>query len=316
MRRSLLVGTLLFLALAGAGIAWAVYRAGADLAHLPGLGAGTWMTVIGLVPLIYAFDALRYRLLAAAVGTPIGWGAAIEASMANFFFSWLTPGAALGAPAAIVTLHRRGVPLAAAGLVAFGKSATSTLILLLLAFMALALGLGPPLPTAVLTPLVAGLAIVVTILAVPVVAALSRRFRSVLARPGGRWRAGLHDAAERLARLPVRALPAIFLSHLLYFCAFVGVLVVLAAALGAAPIGPTVGVSTVFSAFSYVAPTPGGAGLSEASADLFFTGLLAPGPAVAAVLLFRGLTFYLQVIIGLLYIIAAGGLPFFLKEAT
>lgn len=319
MRRSLLVGAVLFVGLAAAGIGWAIHRAGAELHDLPALGARVWALVFVLVPLVYAVDTVRYRLLANAAGAPVGWAAALEASVANFFFSWLTPGAALGAPAAIFTLHRRGMPLAAASLVAFGKSATSTLVILLLAFLALALGIGPAFPGAVVGSLVAGLAVVVAVMAVPVVAALSGRARAWLGRPRpglrGRLGAGLHDAAGRLARLRAGALLAIFASHLAYFVVFVGVLVVLALALGATPPATTVGISATFTAFSYVAPTPGGAGLSEATADLFFAGTLPAGRAVAAVLLFRALTFYLQVVIGLVYVGAAGGLRAFAGRA-
>lgn len=310
-RRSLLVGSALFLGLAGLGVAWSLRRAGPQLPDLPELSRWQWGWLVVLVPAIYGLDALRYRVLGRAAGAPMGWGAALEASTANFFFSWLTPGAALGAPAAVVTLRRRGITLAAASLIAFGKSMTGTLVLLLLAFLALALGLGPAFSPAVVIPLAVGAGVVVGVLALPVLAAAHGGLRGWLqrARPGwrGRLGSGLGDAAARLARLRLHDLGWIFLSHFAYFVAFVGVAVVLVSAFGATPMSHVVGASTVFTAFTYVAPTPGGAGLSEGAADLFFAGLLAPGPAVAAVLIFRALTFYLQVVVGLIYLVAAGG---------
>ncbi|MEZ4471672.1 MAG: lysylphosphatidylglycerol synthase domain-containing protein [bacterium] len=149
-RRSLLLGSLLFVGFAVAGIAFALR--GTPPAGLGALGGAAWSALAVLVVAIYGLDAWRYRVLGSAAGVALAWPAALEASVANFFFSWLTPGSALGAPAAIFTLHRRGVPLAAAGLIAFGKSATGTLVLLGLAFAALALGLGPAPTDALVVP--------------------------------------------------------------------------------------------------------------------------------------------------------------------
>lgn len=312
MRRRLALGSVLFLAFAGAGIAFAIR--GARPEGLGALSGGAWALLALLVPAVYALDALRYRVIGAAAGAPIGWAAALEASVANFFFSWLTPGAAMGAPAAIVTLGRRGVPLAAAGLVAFGKSATGTLALLALAFLALALGLGPA-PDTLVGPLATGAFVVTAALALPVAAARLPRLRAWLGRPRPGWRgrlaAGVGDAAARLAGLRPGAYLLIFISHLLYFAAFIGVAVVAVGALGGQPLAQVAGASTVFTAFSYVAPTPGGAGLTEGAAGVFFGALVGPGRAVAAVLLVRGLTFYLQIGVGLVYVLAAGGLRIF-----
>ncbi|MEZ4464087.1 MAG: lysylphosphatidylglycerol synthase transmembrane domain-containing protein [bacterium] len=278
-RRSLLLGSLAFVGFAVAGIAFALR--GTPPAGLGALGGAAWSALAVLVVAIYGLDAWRYRVLGSAAGVALAWPAALEASVANFFFSWLTPGSALGAPAAIFTLHRRGVPLAAAGLIAFGKSATGTLVLLGLAFAALALGLGPAPTDALVVPLASGAGIVVAALAVPVAASRLPPLRRWLARPRPGWRgrvgAGLHGAAGRLAGLRAGTYSLIFLSHLAYFAAFVGVAVLAVSALGGQPVPRVVGASTVFTAFSYVAPTPGGAGLSEGAAGLFFGG--SSGPA-------------------------------------
>ena len=61
-------------------------------------------------------------------------------------------------------------------------------------------------------------------------------------------------------------------------------------------------------AFTYVLPTPGGSGLSEGTAEAFFGQLLSPQGAVMAVLLFRALTFYLHILVGLVYLPVVGAL--------
>ena len=65
----------------------------------------------------------------------------------------------------------------------------------------------------------------------------------------------------------------------------------------------------------YVAPTPGGAGLAEGAAQGFFGALLPTAGAVVAVLLFRALTFYLYMVVGVLHVAWVGGLGAILAEA-
>ena len=103
---------------------------------------------------------IRYRVFGRAVGERVSWRAALDATVANFFFSWITPGAALGAPAAIVMLGRRGVSWDAAALIAFGKSLTGTALLILLAFAMLAIGLGPDLDRGTLAVFTTGIGVV------------------------------------------------------------------------------------------------------------------------------------------------------------
>jgi hypothetical protein len=121
---------------------------------------------------------------------------------------------------------------------------------------------------------------------------------------------GLRDTVERLARLRSGGLALVLkltAANVAFYVAFVGVAVVLAMTFGAESWLKATGVSAVFLAFSYVAPTPGGAGLAEATAVIFYGSLLPPPEAVAVVLLSRALTFYLQVVIGMIYLPIAGG---------
>ena len=86
-------------------------------------------------------------------------------------------------------------------------------------------------------------------------------------------------------------------THVLYFVAF-------GAVAGLRPFAAVV----VYLMFTYLAPTPGGAGFAEAMAIPFFGPLLPAADAVMFVLCFRGLTLYLQVGVGVPYLLFAGGM--------
>jgi uncharacterized membrane protein YbhN (UPF0104 family) len=119
------------------------------------------------------------------------------------------------------------------------------------------------------------------------------------------------ESIERLGRLRqagVIVLVEISVSHILYFGAFAGVGLVLLDAHGAPVDERSIASMIVYIAFTYVAPTPGGAGFAEAVAIPFFGPIVPAEQAVAVVLMFRALTLYLQVGFGLPYMLIAGGL--------
>lgn len=322
----------LFAGLATAGIAWGVRSSGvtlADLGDLWRLPVGTLVLLFALCFTIYVADVVRYRIFGRAIGETISWRAACDASVANYFFSWITPGAALGAPAAIVMLGRRGVSWDGAVVIAFGKSLTSTAVLIVLAFGMLAIGLGPELDGSMLAVFTTGTGLFAAMLLVPIVGAIwpaattrgldrlegwlgrrrvfaGERARRVVAKLG----AGLRDAVRRLARLRSggAAMPlAILASHLVTLGLLIAVAVVLAHAFGASSTPRAIGISTVYVGFSYVAPTPGGAGLSEAAGPAFYGAILSTRDAMVVVLLFRALTFYLEIAVGIVYLAIVGG---------
>ena len=57
------------------------------------------MLVVGL----YVTDVLRYKALARATSVHITWRAGLDASVANFVFSNITPGSTFGVPATRVS---------------------------------------------------------------------------------------------------------------------------------------------------------------------------------------------------------------------
>lgn len=326
---------ILFAVLSVLGVWWALAHSGATLGDLSLLSAFPTSTKILLLLLclgVYITDVWRYLANARALGVPLGWKVALEASVANFLFSWITPGATLGAPAAIYVLGKRGVSWDAAALISFGKSMLGSAFLLVSAFAFIVLGLGPRAGSRVTLVLLVGSGVVALLLIVPLAAAV--RSRASLARLA-LWeesldRAGLvkkdgfitavfkalRSAIERLARFQSGGWAGfleIAMAQFCYFSSFIGIAAVLAWACGAVPRFHVVGISTVYLAFTYVAPTPGGAGLSEAFAVSFFGPVLSAQKSVLVVLLFRSITLYVQIAVGLVYLAWAGGLKEILK---
>ena len=135
-------------ALARAPIGWRELAAVADLAPaaIAVVVAGTLAT--------YLADMVRYRAVGRAIAVTVPWRAALDTSVANFFFSWLTPGSTFGVPATIYMLGRRGVPWDATVVIAFGKAFTGVAVLVVVALAMVGLGLGPRYD-ALLTPTLA-----------------------------------------------------------------------------------------------------------------------------------------------------------------
>ncbi len=70
-------------------------------------------------------------------------------------------------------------------------------------------------------------------------------------------------------------------------------------------------VAIIYQAFTYMAPAPG---IPEAGAVAFFGPLLPGGEAFVVVLLFRALTAYFQVALGLVYLPVIGALRAILER--
>lgn len=318
----------LFACLTLAGSIWAIARAPIDAGELwrviSGLPAWQLTLLAGLSIGIYATDALRYRALGTAIGATVSWRAAVDTSVANFFFSWITPGSTFGAPATIYMLGRRGVPWDAAVVIAFAKAFTGVAVIVVAAFVFVALGLGPAYDGGVLAVVLFGGGVFALLFTLLTVAAfrpepakaraarvfvwLSNRFgRGKVITAVERVTARSIDRLSRLRSVGVSPLLQLAAIHALYFAVFAGVGVTLLHAFGV-----TVGVEAfaaviVYIAFTYLAPTPGGAGFAEAMALPFFGPLMPAQSAVMFVLCFRGLTLYLQVGFAIPYMVLVGG---------
>jgi len=313
-----------FAALALGGVGVGLWRAEVGVSELGAaleLGLWAWAGLLAVTAGIFASDAWRYRAMARAVDTEIGWGTGWNASISCHFFSCITPGAALGAPAAVAMLARDGVDLPTAAVVSFGKSMLGSTALFVGAFGFLAVGLGPQLPAAIGALLLWGLGVVSAILlGMLALGAMPVRARRLVERWEALWSgrsgggvaralgSGVLGAVERIARFRPSAMPEVIASQALHYGMMVGLLVLLAWLHGAQPLSRVAGTSWIYLAFLYVAPTPGGAGLAESTAVDFFGAVLPAAEAIAVVLLYRALAFYAFVGIGAVHLLWVGGL--------
>ena len=312
-----------FVALTGLGVWWAappheVLERTWD--ELVGLGPWNVVILLALAFVVILSEMVRLVVFGRALGVPVAWRSAFDASVANDLFSWITPGALLGEPATVVVLTRRGVPLDGAIAIMFGKFATSFIVIMGSASVLLALGYGPEIPGWALLSIAATLGLGVVVIGGFVVGAwfpspmlrrldrlerwLMRKPRRALATRAitGSFRATRHSI-ERLAKFRGASWGPLVASHLFYYGSYVAVLVVLAAMFGATSLWTVTAIAVVYHAFTYIAPAPG---LPEAGAAAFFAGVLSDGGAFVVVLLFRALTAYFQILLGLLYLPAVG----------
>lgn len=329
----LIAFAVLFVALTVVGMGFAIEQSGIraeDLSRLTELPLSSIGWVVALVLAMHIADGLRYKTFGHVLGVHIPVRAAIEAVIGNVFFSWITPGAALGIPAAIFMLGRRGVPWDAAGLIAYAKSMTGVALLITFAFLAFAFGLGP----ADLDPRIAafvlwgtgvtGATLIVLVLGAIWPQASDRSARALADWLTARWLSGargrriverlrdaLCGAIGRLGQFRQRGVQSYLLllaCHVPYFACFIGVTATLVLALGGEHLRDAWGASTVYLMVLYLSPTPGASGISEAAAVTFFGHLVPPATALVVVIATRAVTLYLQLIVGFVYLVSVGSL--------
>jgi len=315
-----------FTALTALGVWWAAPDR-AELARtwreLAALGGASAAVLAAIACATIVAEVLRLVVFGRVLGVAIGLRAAFDATLANNLLSWISPGGVLGEPAAVIVLARRGVPVDAAIVVSFGKFATSFALIMGLACVLLALGHGPAIPGWAALSIAAtvgfGVALVGSFVVGAMWPAASRRLIDRLAaylvrKPRGPRASRVITRSLELARRSLDRLAqfrvggpagwlAILVSHVLYYGAYVGLLAALAAMFDARSVAAIVPIAIVYQAFTYIAPAPG---LPEASAAVFFGGLLPDGHAFVVVLLFRALTAYLHVALGLVYLPIGG----------
>lgn len=310
-----------FTGLTALGVWWAapdrvvLARTWRELTALGGANA-TLLAAIAVATI--GAEVLRLVVFGWVLDARVSWRASFDASLANNLFSWISPGGMLGEPAAVYVMARRDVPVDVAIAVSFGKFATSFALIMGLACVLLALGHGPAIPGWAVLSIVAtvgfGAALVGSFLvgAVWPEATLGWLDR-VEARALGGQRPRIARATVRCAGIARRSVErlagfraggargwlAITASHLAYYGSYVGLLVALGAMFGARSLGELVPIAIVYQAFTYIAPAPG---IPEAGAAAFFGELLPDGGAFVVVLLFRALTAYLHIALGLVYL--------------
>lgn len=264
------------------------------------------VTLLALVIGLYVADAWRFSQTLKLLGRRLPFGVCIEASVVNFFFAWITPGGALGAPSAIVLLQRHGIPFEQALLVAYNKSLVGIYMLLASALLALFF-----LPLRGLSfqfthswffnLIICSLVVYLCIILAP--------FFLLKVSENHPWMKRwpmlekLKDQIQALHKIRLQQWLGIFLAHLFYFSIFIGIATLICSYLGAPSLIDAGLLSTIKLAVAYIAPTPGGSGIAEMTAIDFYSGILAPNQAILAVLCFRSFTFYLQMLIGGIYFV-------------
>ena len=322
--KKLILLFLVFLLLTIAGIWFALRTYNISLEQFKELSKipySVW-TILALIPFaIYITDVIRFRIFAKAFGTPLRTKTAFDAVIANLFFAWITPGAAMGMPAAAYILKRDGIAWESAVTVSFAKSMTGISLVLLTSLIFIFLGFGPNLENIYLTSLISVfLSITLIFIVFPVLCRLFNSHiltsidsvlsayeneKTIFSRVLTNLLQGFKKVIVRINFLftsPLKMHINILLIHIIYFALFISPAVILCLYFGNNLFQSTIH-SLIYATFSFVAPTPGGSGLAEATGNIFFSNILTAKNATITVLVFRFFTFYFQIFFGLIYLI-------------
>ncbi len=326
MNRKIIFAFCIFIFITAMGLSFAVYITGRSLQafwQIPHLNTSFWILLMALSILVYVAETWRTKVCAQALGLHSTWATCFEVAVVGLFFAWLTPGGALGAPAAAYIFHKRAkMDWDAALLLTFGKAIIGVAFLFVLAFLCIILGLGPQMnQSIILYPLIAGVAAYGCIIILSLLGALFPQVALTnldTLEKQNIFGIGLSKPVSFFKKIVIRlqlflkngknSFFTLLLSNLFYFAAFILIATAVGFEMGGRPFLKVLGISTVKTAATYVAPTPGGAGLSEATAVAFYGALMPPTRAVSVVLIFRAFTFYTQILVGLLYFAVVGGL--------
>jgi uncharacterized protein (TIRG00374 family) len=307
---TLLIGAAV-IALVVVGAWWAVpsrAELSAAASRLAAVPPG-WLVLAGVLALApTAVEAVRVWLVARGFGARVPVGAAIDAAAANSFFTAITPAAGLGEPAVAWVLRRRaGVERDVAMAVPLAKFTTSFVAVFVAGAVTFALGGGPPRPWLRVTGAIACAVAALVMLAVIALArrpALARRALAWLGRRGrfasrfaGNLAVHALPSLERMAALPARTLALLGLAHAVYFTAYILPLAIVCEALAPGTGATALPRALAYLCATFLAPTPGGAGVAEASAAAFFGDLIGRADAVIAVIAFRVARFVAQVVV-------------------
>ncbi len=315
--------TSLLLSALGVGLVIALTGERESLAQLGSLSAQALLLGLGLLALHYFAGGVRLALLARLCGTPVSIWRSTRAFILGLFCAAVTPSGGGNAPAIALALRRDGVRGSLAWAITLY---TSVLDLLFFAWAvplaAFILYLGGSLP-----PLLFWLCLLLAPLCLLLWYGLSfqlgRLKRTLLRlfalpflkrwqRAAGRFLERFDETAQFVAQQPWRnqvyLQAATTALHLGLYAIFYAV----ARDLGLnVTLGETLALLLLVSITSYVVPTPGSSGYLEVALTYAFAQNADTTLVIPAVLAWRGLSFYLSVVIGALL----GG-SIFVKEVT
>jgi undecaprenyl-diphosphatase len=256
-----------------------------------------WLVVSALMSLVtYVAAAVS---MAGGVPQPLPFGPNVEAQMASSFVNRVTPANVGGMALNVRFMQKAGVAPAEAVTGVGLNSAVGAVVHILLLFVFLAWagkggGSGFKVPAS--SKLLVIIAVVLALLGIFLA---TRRGRTLFRTHVVRWFKQSVSSIAMLARSPMK-LAALFGGSAAVTLAYIGSLYAAAAAFHAdvsvAQVGAVYLGSSIIAA---AAPTPGGLGAMEAALVAGFTGVgVEPGIAVAIVLSYRLLTYWLPILPG------------------
>ena len=300
------------LSLSASGVALVIALTGerGSLAQLGTLSARALLVSALLLALHYAAGGVRLALLARLCGAPVSMWRSVRAFILGLFCAALTPSGGGNAPAIALSLRRDGLPTSLAWAVTLY---TSVLDLLFFAWSvplaALVLYLGGYLPPLFLwlsllaAPLCLGLwyglsfrlsklrRLLLALFAIPFL----KRWQRVAARFLGQF----DETAQFIAQQPLRTQLLLQAStaalHLALYAIFYAAAKDFGLEVG---LGETLALLLLVSITSYVVPTPGSSGYLEVALTYAFAANGNAALVIPAVLAWRGLSFYLSIVIG------------------
>jgi glycosyltransferase 2 family protein len=287
-----------------------------------------WHHVIWIIVLnigVYLFDSARYYFLSIAVNQKLSFKLCFEAVIANLFFAWITPGSALGAPAAAYILNKKGVKLSHAITISFGRSTSLMFTATIIAVSIIFSGVELPFPQNSLMNAIYG---IVTLLSLITFFLFGfslinyPKYIKVSSEPTrmNKIKKGLISILDRISYLLKNAkllIIPIGLSSLMFQLCFIGLLIVFSLEFNATK-QDAILMPLLYMTYSLFLPTPGGSGLAEVTAESFFKLPISSEQALAMVIIARIFTYAVQISIGVIYFFFI--LKFkkieFLKEST
>jgi uncharacterized protein (TIRG00374 family) len=325
-RRRLVLWLLVMMVVGAAGIAWAVPSVAAArqaLDRLAGIGVWAPLTILAGTLIMVVTEAVRIIVVGRIVDVKVRPGDAIDAAVANQVLTAVTPSAGLGEPAVAYMLRRRGVSSDAAVVIPLVKFATSFVFIFGLGALLVAFRQGPRPDSWLSMPAALGLLALAASMSALIFGGLHPEAagrtidrlehflagRRVLSGPRAQARVvraanSARRAVGLLTRLRARgprAIVALIAVHVLYYAGYVITLPLLAWMIADAPPVAVMTRALTYLCWVFVMPTPGGVGLGEAAAVVFFDDVLTPPDAIAVVIGFRLATLYVPVVLGAIY---------------
>lgn len=234
------------------------------------------LLVFGLI--IYVVDAFRFIIFSRLFFHDLNFKKAIDCVFANFFFSWMTPGASMGAPASAFILHLDGLSLTRSMTICLFKGMSGICIFIICALLLSTLYPNLFEYTYLLN---VTLAVYLGLMTVPLF--FRKTFKDIKIRG---YRYLIFSLLFHFIFLLVFLLPGVYI-YLKFdqnlHSAFVK--------------------NFLFFIFSVISPTPGGVGISEAASLYFYKEMIGVKAAIFVAIGFRFFTFYLQIFIGAVYLL-------------